>query len=122
MTTLCATLSCVSPAYLTQYDVDPHSENNTRPPTPRNSRFNTPELQDILHAFWNTKPDDRPPFSRITQDIKLLRKSFGHDVFESPMLPTILDVVEPPHSPSPDMRPQKDLPNFIQATKDPPRT
>jgi hypothetical protein len=43
-----------------------------------------------------------------------LRKSFGHDVFESPMLPTILDVVEPPHSPSPDMRPQKDLPNFIQ--------
>jgi hypothetical protein len=30
------------------------------------------------------------------------------------MLPTILDVVEPPHSPSPDMRPQKDLPNFIQ--------
>lgn len=102
-------------------DANPNSDDNTRPPTPRNSRFNTPGLQDILRACWNSNPNDRPPFYRVARDLKLLRKAFGHGVLDSPMLPAIPDVTETPKSPSPDMRPQKALPNFIQRMDEPHR-
>jgi hypothetical protein len=44
----------------------------------------------------------------------LVRKSFGQDVADSPGLPTIEDVPETGHSPSPDLRPQGALPIYVQ--------
>ncbi|KAF9523670.1 hypothetical protein CPB83DRAFT_862451 [Crepidotus variabilis] len=87
---------------------------NTRPPIPKHSRFNTPGLQDILRNCWNTKPDLRPQFSKIARDFRLLRKSFGQDLFESPRLPPIEDLPEQTSSPSPDMRPSDNLPSFLR--------
>lgn len=86
---------------------------NSRPVLPRYSRFNTPGLQEILRACWQTEPSKRPSFKRIARDLKLLRKSSGQDTLDSPYLPTIEDLPEPVGSPSPDMRPTE-LPQFLQ--------
>ncbi|KDR78069.1 hypothetical protein GALMADRAFT_245050, partial [Galerina marginata CBS 339.88] len=91
---------------------------NTRPPIPKFSRFNTPGLQDILRACWQAKPEQRPTFTKIARDLKLLRKGFGHDAVESPRLPSMDDIPEHTTSPSPDMRPI-DLPSFLQGAMPP---
>lgn len=49
----------------------------------------------------------------------MLRRSYGQDVTDSPALPTIEDVLEIGHSPSPDLRPQGNLPIYVQNATDP---
>jgi len=97
------------------------AEENSRPVLPRYSRFNTPGLQEILRACWQTEPTKRPSFKKIARDLKLLRKSSGQDALDSPYLPTIEDLPEPVGSPSPDMRPTE-LPQFLHGAGGIPRT
>ena len=92
---------------------------NTRPPIPKHSRFNTPGLQDILRACWNTSPDQRPAFGKITKDLKLLRRGFEQDAYESPRLAPLEEIQKTVASPSPDMRPVS-LPQFLQGALGPP--
>lgn len=88
------------------------SDDDTRPPIPRFSRFNIPGLQKILQKCWDTDPDMRPDFKTIARSLKHLRRSVGESPDASPYLsPKELDQA-PPASPSPDMRP-KDLPAFL---------
>ncbi|KAF9555212.1 hypothetical protein CPC08DRAFT_139849 [Agrocybe pediades] len=86
---------------------------NSRPPIPKHSRFNTPKLQDVLRGCWHANPDERVTFSKIARDLKLIRKTSGLAGFESPRLPAIEDAPEPVSSPSPDLRP-RELPQYIQ--------
>ncbi|KAJ3509359.1 hypothetical protein NLJ89_g5260 [Agrocybe chaxingu] len=92
---------------------------NGRPPVPKNSRFNIPAVQELLRTCWDGNPDKRPTFMKIARDLRLVRKSFGHEV-DSPHLPPIADLPEYKSSPSPDMRPS-DLPQFLQGVLGPPR-
>ncbi|KAF8957169.1 hypothetical protein BDZ97DRAFT_1707220 [Flammula alnicola] len=89
-------------------------KDDTRPPMPKYSRFNTPRLQEILRSCWQTDPEKRPTFIKIARELKLLRKSYGHSPNDSPRLPPIEDLPEPPSSPSPDMRPKDNLPQYVQ--------
>ncbi|KAF8147822.1 hypothetical protein B0H34DRAFT_738281 [Crassisporium funariophilum] len=91
---------------------------NSRPPIPPNSRFNTPGLQDILQICWNANPNLRPKFAKIVRDLKQLRKNAGQEVFESPRAPLLEELSEHTSSPSPDMRPI-DLPRFLQDASNP---
>ncbi|PPR04893.1 hypothetical protein CVT26_012713 [Gymnopilus dilepis] len=88
----------------------------TTPPIPKYSRFNTPGLQDILRGSWQFDPDKRPPFTKIAQNFKLLRKSYGHGTSESPSpgLTPLQELPEYKGSPSPDMRPIETLPHLVQ--------
>ncbi|CAA7263929.1 unnamed protein product [Cyclocybe aegerita] len=92
-------------------------KDNSRPPVPRNSRFNIPAVQELLRTCWDENPEKRPTFTKIARDLRLVRKSFGHEV-DSPHLPPIVDLPEHKSSPSPDMRPS-DLPQFLQGVLGP---
>ncbi|KAF7315430.1 Protein kinase domain-containing protein [Mycena indigotica] len=48
---------------------------HSRPVIPP-SRYNTAGLQNLLQLCWDQDPSVRPDFSRIVQDLKLLRKHF----------------------------------------------
>jgi len=102
-------------------------DENGRPQLPSRSRFNTPRLQSILALCWATKPADRPVFSKVSRDLKLLRKavSSSQDTtdLDSPnpigaASPSSTSDLAAPHTPgtelpSPDLRPV-DLPEFLQ--------
>ena len=96
------------------------AEENGRPVLPKYSRFNTPGLQDILRTCWQMEPAKRPSFKKVARDLKLLRKSSGQDILDSPYIPPIEDLPEPISSPSPDMRPV-DVPQFLQGAGPVPR-
>lgn len=99
------------------------ADDKTTPPTPKYSRFNTPGLQEILRGCWQFDPDKRLSFIKIAQNLKLLRKGYGHGSLESPS-PGITPLEELPEhksSPSPDMRPIETLPQFVQTEGSTPR-
>jgi len=106
-------------------------DENGRPQLPSKSRFNTPRLQNILSKCWANNPTDRPSFSKIARDLKLLRKavSSSQDTsdLDSPnggsslISPGISSELAPPGTPgsempSPDLKPV-DLPAFLQNKK-----
>ena len=90
--------------------------NDSRPPLPENSLFNIQGLQDILRACWSTKPTQRPPFSKLVKDFKLLRKNSSQEIVESPQVPAFHELPETMASPSPDMRPTS-LPSYLQTAE-----
>ncbi|KAG6877905.1 hypothetical protein C0993_002387 [Termitomyces sp. T159_Od127] len=59
---------------------------NTRPALPF-SRFNTPQLQDLLRVCWHHDPSVRPPFAAIVRDVKALRRAFLSDAGEESPVP-----------------------------------
>jgi hypothetical protein len=70
------------------------------------SRFNTPAIQEILRQCWHRDPLQRPPFSKIARDFKLLRRNFEHEDGDTPQATLApLPEEDAPSSPSPDMRP-----------------
>ncbi|KAH6893995.1 TKL/TKL-ccin protein kinase [Coprinopsis sp. MPI-PUGE-AT-0042] len=79
---------------------------NSRPVLDEDSRFNTPAVQEILRQCWHRDRLQRPPFSKIARDFKLLRKNFEHDDGDTPQ-GTLAPLPEEdiPSSPSPDMKP-----------------
>jgi hypothetical protein len=91
------------------------AEDDSRPPLPDGSRFNTQGLQDILRACWSTKPSQRPTFSKLVEDFTQLRKGSGQGIIESPGIQVIDEVSDSDRtaSPSPDMRPTC-LPDYVQ--------
>ena len=91
------------------------AEDDSRPPLPDNSRFNTQGLRDILQACWSTKPIQRPTFSKLVKDLKQLRQTSGQEVGESPGAPVIDDESAIGSSPSPDMRPTSLPESYVQA-------
>ena len=90
------------------------AEDDSRPPLPDNSRFNTQGLQDILRACWSTIPTQRPTFSKLVKDFKQLRQTSGQEIGESPLAPVIDDESAMGRSPSPDMRPTSLPESYVQ--------
>ncbi|KAF9481061.1 hypothetical protein BDN70DRAFT_876798 [Pholiota conissans] len=89
---------------------------NTRPPVPRKSPFYTSGLQELLRNCWQSDPVKRYTFTKIARELKLLRKSLGEDVNQSPMYPTADESPELTPTPSPDMRPRDTLPQYLQGS------
>jgi hypothetical protein len=91
------------------------AEDDSRPPLPDNSRFNTQGLRDILRACWSVKPTLRPTFSKLVKDFKQLRQTSGQGIGESPRAPVIDEESAICSYPSPDMRPTSLPDSYVQA-------
>jgi hypothetical protein len=66
-----------------------------------------------LRVCWSTKPTQRPTFSKLVKDFKHLQKSYGQEVFDSPLFP-VVEELEATSYPSPDMRPTS-FPEHLQS-------
>ena len=75
-------------------------------PTLNPSRFNTPDLQEILELCWHRDPNHRPHFYQIVRDLQLLRKSV-RAASETPKGTLLGGTLSSRggDSPSPDIRP-----------------
>ncbi|KAK7455814.1 hypothetical protein VKT23_010848 [Stygiomarasmius scandens] len=84
---------------------------DSRPHIPQ-TRFTTSAMQDLLRACWASDPFDRPPFSKVAHDLKIMRRVAGanpEDV-QSPRIPGWEEHERSLHQqqvsrPSPDMHP-----------------
>jgi hypothetical protein len=112
MMALCDTLSSVSSPLLLccSHAYAAYLEENTRPGLPQ-TRINTPALTNLISAAWHADPFQRPAFSKIVSDLKLLRRSAGMNTEESPRprMPSIHEYDEFPVEHSPSLQPA-DLP------------
>lgn len=82
-------------------------EEDSRPTIPL-TRFSSVALQDLLRACWARDPFERPPFSKVVQTLKQLRKNTGSatEDIPSPRIQEWKDLEDHEHSrPSPDMHP-----------------
>ncbi|KII83772.1 hypothetical protein PLICRDRAFT_95753 [Plicaturopsis crispa FD-325 SS-3] len=79
---------------------------NQRPILPL-TKVSSPALTTILNACWHRDPFNRPAFSDIERELKLLRIRQGHYAEDSPRIPQV-DLWEEEHTTksSPDMLPQ----------------
>ncbi|KAF5362649.1 hypothetical protein D9758_009617 [Tetrapyrgos nigripes] len=80
----------------------------SRPHIP-STRFSTQDVQDLLRRCWASDPFDRPSFSEVARDLKLLRRNAGYNSedVQSPRVPDWADRDRSPQisRPSPDMHP-----------------
>ena len=80
------------------------TEENARPSLPL-TRITSPALLELLRLCWHNDSFQRPAFSKIAAEVKMLRVMAGTDAEESPNPPVNELKQEPVSRPSPDMLP-----------------
>ncbi|KAF8639293.1 hypothetical protein AX17_001604 [Amanita inopinata Kibby_2008] len=81
-------------------------DEDRRPSFPDVPQFNSPSLRDLIQACWDRNPAKRPAFTKIVQEMKILRKKAGQNPDEA-HTPQKQDISKDERAPrpSPDMKP-----------------